>query len=117
MLRRRTHRVLALFALALALFAALPCAALASGESCCGAMAKCGDAGESPCAQLAATSCCDATQTPVDASAAAPLPAPPASLGEAFVLSATTLAVLPWHRPAPASLSNHATIRTVVLRL
>jgi hypothetical protein len=72
---RRLHRFVALFALALALLAALPCSMLA-GESCCGAASPCGDASESPCAQLAATPCCEADGAPVDASIAPQLPTP-----------------------------------------
>lgn len=71
---RRSSRFVALFALALALLAALPCSVLANEGSCCGASASCGDAAESPCAQLAATPCCEAGGAPIDASFAPQLP-------------------------------------------
>lgn len=117
--RRRTRRVLALFALALALLAALPCAALAGGDSCCGAMSDCGDASGSPCAQFAAVSCCEPPQTPVGASVAPQLPASPLdplapALAE-FVPRPLALAVS--RRPAPLARTAHVAMRDVLLRL
>ncbi len=113
----RTRRPLALFALALALFAALPCAALSGEDSCCGAAANCGEAGESPCTQLAAAPCCEAPRLPLDTSTATPLPGAPTGVGEEIFLQIVCGPVARPHRPPPAALKDHATIRDVVLRL
>ena len=71
---RRHRRPLALFALALALFAALPCSMLAGERSCCGAATKCADAAEAPCAQLAAAPCCEARSAALQVAVTAALP-------------------------------------------
>lgn len=63
---RRLRRLLALFALALAVCAAVPCSLLATEDSCCGSAAGCGDASQAPCAQLAASPCCEASGTPLE---------------------------------------------------
>jgi hypothetical protein len=112
------RRLLALFALALALFAALPCAALASDSSCCGAAARCADAGESPCAQLAAAPCCGAAQAPVDASPAPQLPGAAAIwLAPGLECGTPARAIGASPRTRPAALSDHLAIREVLLRL
>ena len=118
MSRRPAYRSFALFALALCLFGALPCAAAADPHACCGATAKCADAAESPCPQLAATPCCSASQRPLDARSAPKLP----PLGDLAVLDVhrdapCAVCVSPPRRVAPAALQAHATIRDVVLRL
>jgi len=114
---RRPHRLVALFALVLALLAALPCSMLANEASCCGAPAGCGDASESPCAQLASTPCCEAGGAPIDASFSPQLPAPgliaanidfagpPIACGPASLFS------------SPAPMRDSISIRTIVLRL
>lgn len=117
--RRQTPRRLALFALALALLAATPCAMLAGEESCCGAAAKCGDPSESPCAQLAAAPCCGAAQLPLDRSYAPPAPTPTAfEAQEAYrELGALLVHCGQVRRLAPTALTDHATIRDVILRI
>jgi hypothetical protein len=116
---RRTPRSLALFALALALFAALPCATLAGDDSCCAVSAVCGDASEAPCAQLTATPCCESRGgAPLELTASVnPTPAP------VWHLTATALGwdgglALDFARFAPSSLHvSDRSIRTVILRL
>jgi hypothetical protein len=116
MRHRRTRRPLALFALALALFAALPCAALAGEESCCGAAASCGESSQSPCAQLAQTPCCKAGGAPLELSPVAKTSEPPPQL-------ALDLGDFPMQTPrsagfmAPAARSSELALRSVVLRL
>jgi hypothetical protein len=115
---RRTPRSLALFALALALFAALPCSMLAGEDTCCAMSAACGDASESPCAQLAATPCCEGRGAPLELTASVnPTPVP------VWHLTATALGwdgglTFPLARIAPSSLHvSDRSIRTVILRL
>jgi hypothetical protein len=113
---RRPHRFVALFALALALLAALPCSMLA-GESCCGAASPCGDAGESPCARLAATPCCEADGAPLDASFAPQLPTP-GEISAHLDFGGTAIvcgAVSPFRSRAP--IRDSISIRTIVLQL
>jgi len=119
MFQRRTRRTLALFALALALFAALPCAMLAGEKSCCGAATKCADASESPCADLAATPCCEARRAPFEKAFAPQVPAPTSFETQAIQREPAVLLIAagPTRRLTPASLSDHATIRDVLLRL
>ena len=71
---RRLRRLLALFALALVVCAALPCSLLAAEDSCCGSAAGCGDASESPCAQLATTPCCESSGAPLEFSVTVRIP-------------------------------------------
>ena len=65
---RRLRRLLALFALALAVCAAVPCSLLAAEDACCGSAAGCGDAAKSPCSQLTAAPCCEASGAPLEIS-------------------------------------------------
>ena len=114
--RPARRRVAALIALALALFAALPCAAIAESDTCCGANAKCDDASAAPCTQLAATPCCEAEGQPVEAStSAAKLREAPAVPAFRFLLPALALRV-PAHTPPPLR-SAELTLRSAVLRL
>jgi len=112
----RTRRTLALLALALTLFAALPCTALAGKDSCCGAASKCADSSESPCARLAATPCCGAKGVPLELSVAA-------TIHEAPTLCALSLGAFPAEirRFAgfvpPATRSSDIALRSVILRL
>jgi hypothetical protein len=118
---RHVRRPLALFALAFALLAALPCAAVVGDDaSCCGTGAHCADAIDSPCARLAAAPCCGAPQSPVSASPAPPVESPPAGgFGEFAVVAAVARApsLEALRRPAPRALADHLTIRDVLLRL
>jgi hypothetical protein len=110
------RRFAALFALALAVFAALPCASLAAGDTCCGAKRGCATEEPAPCAQLAAGACCEDAGIPVDAPAASPQPVPPALaplLGPAPSLTRAPRTLLP---PAFA-LADALALRTVILRL
>jgi len=116
MLDRRTRRPLALLALALALFAALPCAGLAREASCCGAAARCGDASQSPCARLAQTPCCRAGGAPLELSVFAKTDEPPLH----FALSLAnfpiqTRRIAGWMPPAVRS--SDLALRSVILRL
>lgn len=116
--RRSSLRTLALLALALALLSALPCAALAGSDSCCGMSANCGDASESPCAQLAAAPCCEANGSPLEGTVAlarlelaqhgftSPRIDVPAELRPVFFA----------HVP-PAARSADVALRSVILRL
>jgi hypothetical protein len=114
--RPRTRRTLALLALALTLFAALPCAALAGNGSCCGTAPKCGDGSESPCAQLAATPCCGSKGAALELAVAAKIYEAP-----------TLCALSPGAFPAaiqriagfvpPAARSSDIALRSVILRL
>jgi hypothetical protein len=116
MLLRRTRRPLALFALALALFAALPCAGLAREASCCGATASCGDATQAPCARLAQTPCCKAGGSPLELSVFAKTDDPPLQLalglGNFPVQIRRTAGFMP-----PAARSSELALRSVILRL
>lgn len=119
MARRLPRRVLALFGLALVLFAALPCAALAGAESCCAAAAGCRDASAAPCAQLAATPCCEAGR-----GATPPASTPQATAAcvgtELPAVHAQPLLPALAHalpRTAPPALAAHLVTRDVRLRL
>jgi hypothetical protein len=121
MLRRSPRRTLALFALALALLAALPCAALAtSADACCASIAGCGDAREAPCAQLSVTACCSAGGASQDVSPAPQLPSLSCAGTQDVVAQSVFVDVGPgrWlSRPAPAAFADHAMLRGVLLRL
>jgi hypothetical protein len=113
--RKPARRPLALFALVLAVLAALPCAALAGEESCCGAAAKCGDATESPCVQLAATPCCEAGGAPLEGGVgAAKLDAPASCPLPRVDLRAELLPLAAYDPPAR---STDVALRSVILRL
>jgi hypothetical protein len=114
--RPSLRRTLALIALALALFAVLPCASLAAEDSCCSASASCADSDASPCAQLAATPCCAAPQVPLDRSFSPALPDAPPNLEVIYPVCVGDRPA-PRRRPAPPALTDHATIRDVLLRL
>jgi hypothetical protein len=116
---RSRRRAFALFALALALFATLPCAAIAGEQSCCAASTKCSDALEAPCAQLAATPCCGESGVPADAPYAPQLP-DLRNVGlyiEVQDAHVEILCVARTRRGLPDALRSHTTIREVVLRL
>jgi hypothetical protein len=117
--RRLPRRALALFALALLLFAALPCAAWAGAESCCGAAAGCSDANAAPCAQLAATPCCEAGRgaTPPASTPQSTTPFVGTELPAAHAqpLLPELAPALP--RTAPPALAAHLVTRDVRLRL
>jgi hypothetical protein len=112
---RRSRRPLALFALALVLLAALPCSALAGEASCCGAAARCADASESACAELAATPCCEASGAAVEVSAPAALQdAPTQSVTRIDVIREPVLAAVSYAPLRPCAANAH---RSVILRL
>jgi|GEM_PF-3170813 len=114
---RRPSRFVALFALALALLAALPCSVLANEGSCCGPSASCGDAAESPCAQLAATPCCEAGGAPIDASFAPQLPTPAEIASNIDFDGGFTVCWPVFPSTPPAPLRDSIAIRSIVLQL
>lgn len=102
-----------LFALALLLFAALPCA-LAAEDTCCGGPAACEDTGAAPCAQLGATPCCENEGAPLERTTP---PATPAWAPVAFVSPVAPFAGPPQPQRPAAALRDDLSIRRVVLRL
>ena len=114
---RRPSRFVALFALALALLAALPCSVLANEGSCCGPSASCGDPTESPCAKLAATPCCEAGGAPIDASLAPQLPTPAEIAADNGFDASTTACGLVFPSTPPAPFRDSIAIRSIVLQL
>ena len=113
---RRLRRLLALFALALALCAAVPCSLLAAEDACCGSAAGCGDASEAPCAQLAASPCCEVSQAPLDLTFTPSVPAAVAAVrADLEFLSVVDYVPRPPGMPAPRR--DSISIRTIVLRL
>jgi hypothetical protein len=112
---RRPRRLLALFALALAVCAAVPCSSLADDDACCGSAAGCGEASVAPCAQLTATPCCDAPQIPLDLPFA---PSVPAGLAAVFDDPHSMIVdYTPRPRDPRALTRDSLSIRTIVLRL
>ncbi len=115
---RRLRRLLALFALALAVCAAVPCSLLAAEDSCCGSAAGCGDASEAPCAQLTASPCCEAPQIPLDLTFTPSVPAAVAEVlddvvdGRGVIFDFASRS-----RDQLAPLRDSISIRTIVLRL
>ena len=113
---RRLRRLLALFALALAVCAAVPCSLLAAEDACCGSAAGCCDASEAPCAQLTAAPCCEASGASLDLTFAPSVPAAVAAVLDDFVVSDS--GITNCARPMPdAPLRDSISIRTIVLRL
>ena len=115
---RRLRRLLALFALALAVCAAVPCSLLAAEDACCGSAAGCGDASEAPCAQLAATPCCEVSGAPLEFTVTAKFP--PASAWhniDPCPSSAREFEASAANYVPPALRIGDISIRTIVLRL
>ena len=117
MSRDSLRRPLALLALALALFAALPCAAIPGDDACCGgAGARCADEAAAPCAQLAATLCCEAGGAPVEVTVTGHQHGAPTVCPIFRVELPAELRPLASHVPPPQRGAEIA-LRSVVLRL
>ncbi len=116
MSRPAACRFAALFTLAVALFAAVPCVAGAQAMPCCEHAMGCEDASAIPCPELSAAPCCTApSQVP------APVSQPPQGVGFglAWMISPSEPRLASFVLPAAPSLPAPSVraLRTVILRL